>query len=129
MISVDRIRQQPSGSPELGEHCRSSTMPPACASAWRMSAVHHQQGRSSTRRVTAAEAFVVSLMNGYPNACRSRLRRQNDPLDVQPHGQVPFSGLAIASCCARVSAARPLRSSAKRWRCYVSLREQVPVGK
>jgi hypothetical protein len=26
------------------------------------------------------------------------LRRQNDPDDVQPHGQVPLAGLAMASC-------------------------------
>jgi hypothetical protein len=25
-------------------------------------------------------------------------RRQNDPDDVHPNGQVPFGGLAIASC-------------------------------
>jgi hypothetical protein len=35
MSGIDRIRQQPSGSRETGEHCRSSTMPPVCASAWR----------------------------------------------------------------------------------------------
>jgi hypothetical protein len=31
-ISVDLILQHPSGNPELGEHCCSSTMPPVCAS-------------------------------------------------------------------------------------------------
>jgi hypothetical protein len=33
LISVDRIRQQPSGNREYGEHCFSSTMPPVCVSA------------------------------------------------------------------------------------------------
>jgi hypothetical protein len=29
------------------------------------------------------------------------LRRQAEPDDVQPHGHVPFGGLAIASCAPR----------------------------
>jgi hypothetical protein len=77
MIGVDRIRQQSSGSRETGEHCRSSTMPPVCASAWRRSAprgsVHRKQGRSSMLRTVSAEVLIVlPLMNCHPNACRSR---------------------------------------------------------
>ena len=62
LISVDRIRQQPNGSPETGEHCCSSTMPPVCASIWRRSSprgsVHRQHGRSSIRRSVSVEVLI-----------------------------------------------------------------------
>jgi hypothetical protein len=64
MIGVDRIRQQPSGSREIGEHCRSSTMPPVCANAWRMSlprgSWQRQQGRSSIPRTMSVELLIIS---------------------------------------------------------------------
>jgi hypothetical protein len=64
LIGVDRIRQQPSGNLEYGEHWLSSMMPPACASAWRRSAprgsVHCRHGKSSILRTVSAEVLIVS---------------------------------------------------------------------
>jgi hypothetical protein len=64
LIGVERIRQHPSGNLEYGEHWFSSMTPPACASAWRMSAprgsVHRQHGRSSILRSVSVKVLIVS---------------------------------------------------------------------